>query len=865
MRVVVASAGTGKTGYLVRRYLEALRELPPRRIAAVTFTNLAAGELKARIYQAVQELPSYRHLGAELMQAPIGTIHTLLAQLLRLAAPELGLDPEFRPLAPGVAQTWFLEAARALALSEGTALAAEEEELLLQLFRSRTLAHEFRPLSEASRSLLERYQRVLARWEARLAGRFLDPGELERKALLLTRQPQALQRIAQRLRLILVDEHQDTSPLQAELFQILASQGIDLEVVGDPKQSIYSFRNATPEGFLAALEEAEQRGEVLRLKTSYRHSRALCAVLNRFVAQEGRRGVAFPASAALEVEGSRPDEGQVECYEVVGASSCEELRAQEAELAALRLLAWRREGVAYGRMRVLVRRRTSLPPLLAALRRVSVPYVVFSDRGLKEEPELTELHSALLVGFLGQEAPSEAWMTLLTGPFVGLPVLLAARLLAEKDRLAALEASNPSAAQRLRELLEACQRPAGQALVELLSLRWGFLERTSSEIADTLRLLASRWSSATSHPEILRALEELQEEEGSLVAWQGEAVQVTTIHGAKGLEAEAVLLFDMGRRSPPRRPKVAIEPGSGRMALEDDPGYAELAELWQTRQRAEDRRLLYVAFSRARDRLLITASRKEGRSWLEEEGLGDLKPYLRYREISAKTLEGLREKYASTPESPAQEPEARTELPPAVCPRPRLLSPSRLRREDPPDLEGPVLDPEARLRAQAVGILVHSGIQLSWPKELPALEAILGGEQIVREFPPEERPSLIQEVGELLASYWSLLERELVPLAERQKDYAELPWVLQLPDGIWEGVIDRLYYARGTWVLEDYKTDREVHPEAYAAQLALYREAVRRTLNVEPRVRLVFLRPARVIELGPQDLAAGWAQLQIEP
>ena len=67
-------------------------------------------------------------------------------------------------------------------------------------------------------------------------------------------------------------------------------------------------------------------------------------------------------------------------------------------------------------------------------------------------------------------------------------------------------------------------------------------------------------------------------------------------------------------------------------------------------------------------------------------------------------------------------------------------------------------------------------------------------------------------------------------------------------------MIDRLYRVGGTWILEDYKTDRKRHPERYRFQLALYRRAVREAWGVEPRARLVYLRFGEVVELEPELL-----------
>ena len=82
---------------------------------------------------------------------------------------------------------------------------------------------------------------------------------------------------------------------------------------------------------------------------------------------------------------------------------------------------------------------------------------------------------------------------------------------------------------------------------------------------------------------------------------------------------------------------------------------------------------------------------------------------------------------------------------------------------------------------------------------------------------------------------------------------------------VWQGIIDRLYRVGSTWVLEDYKTDREIRPERYHFQLATYVEAVRRVRRVEPRVQLIYLREGRVVEIPRTTLEAAYAAETLGP
>ena len=254
MKVRVASAGTGKTTALVFRYLELLAEYPPHRIAAVTFTRAAAAQLRTRIHGALLEVArsgSYKgrsvgekvqkqalHYAELVLGAPIHTIHGFFAETLRLVAPLVGLDPEFVFLDATEAEIIFREEAAAyLYLQEK---GDELEELLLARYRKRPLAEELRPIGTRAIELEASYRAVEDRYWSRLGGKLLGPADVELKAIQLFSGPPAgaMERILSRYSYVFVDEYQDTNPLQVRAFTALEANGVPVEVVGDPKQSI---------------------------------------------------------------------------------------------------------------------------------------------------------------------------------------------------------------------------------------------------------------------------------------------------------------------------------------------------------------------------------------------------------------------------------------------------------------------------------------------------------------------------------------------------------------------------------------------------------------------------------------------------
>ena len=884
MKVIVASAGTGKTTRLTRRYLELLEHHPPHRIAAVTFTNKAAAELRERIFEALGKgsfygfTPSPELAGRledyrlRVLEAPIGTIHGFFGHILRLTAPMLGLDPHFEVADPGTARAWFLEEVRSLALLEGTPLEEVRAEALLEIFNHRSIAEAFKGTGEESSALVERFERVYERWLARLGNRVLDPSEIERMALTLIRHPAALERVRSRIDVVLVDEYQDTAPNQARVFEALEKSGVPVEVVGDPKQSIYGFRDADVEGFREAFRRASASGEVETLDVSYRHPPALAKFLNAYTAAEAALGEAFVAEEAPPVRSGREGEARIELVKVVPDqdwAAIDALREGEGRFLARELRRLHEEeGYAYRDMLVLYRRRQQLPPLMRALKDAGLPFAVVGMRGLYEEPEVRELYHALRLAT--GDTPRESLAVFLSGPFGGLTLQQVRELLAQDDPETQLAIRYPEADARLQALRENARtmRPA-EALARLLERPTAagpsFLELLDLEMADTVLYVLGRIERARSYPEAVATLEGFRsggEEEASLARLGGDVVKVMTVHSAKGLEARVVVIYDADRSFNPRDKALLVEPRSGRVAVSGEEEYGKIREVLRARQKAEDQRLLYVALSRASEVLIVSAGVKkkpqEG-SWLHRilEVLNIEQHFSESKKVKLGATKAGRTSVAVANPTPV-DPQLAYPVPP---PKKAVSSPTALKAERELDVRDPEValpaDPEARLVGRIVGILVHEGIQRGWDPDDPEVITGLEGEQVLKEVPNDRRPQVIGEVANLLRSYRELLGSELVPLEERDMDLAELPLVHPFGDTAWVGVIDRLYRAGGKWYLEDYKTDREVEPARYHAQLALYRESVRQRWGIEPIVRLVFLRSKEVVELSEDALQAG--------
>lgn len=897
--VRVASAGTGKTTSLVLRYLQLVNDgVALRRVAGVTFTRAAADELRQRVGEALTEVRAsgeylgglfraapgseerFRVAGHELEGALLTTIHGFMIAGLRHNAPRMGLDPGFAILAEWEAQALFeVELASLLLLAEepghglhhaAAFLGSEAVPKAVKLFQKRSLAERFTfGADPESAALSQLYRAALAAFDARMGAASLAPSEVERRALQMLAVPAARQRLAARYPRVLVDEYQDVNPLQGRFFEKLGQVGVSLELVGDPKQSIYGFRNADVSVFRRAMERAAEGGGVLPpLSESRRHSRAVLGFLNRLTDHlaEGGKGFQPSEAPAVAAAGAQAEAlGSVELHVVSDERSLPELRQREAELLGERLKAQHEAGTPYDHMAVLARTYTGLALVQRVLTAQGVPNVLGQGRGYYERTEVRDAFHALSVG-VDPAGPSLA--PFLRGPFAALELAEVAEVLRrpEAERVAYVEERFPGVAERMRWLASVAAAPPLEAMKRLVRERASggrsFLEmlgRRERENVDALLF------EVADHPpaDLTLLLDRLQ-----LLARQGDAgdvpqvgsgVRLLTVHASKGLEFPVTAVFDAGGWPNDRVEPVLVDPASGTVSLMGEPGFREAAAAARRRRREESFRLLYVAVSRARDHLVITGSEGYGRAvgWLAE--------LTRLGLVGERALEGV-----SLQRHPYQEPApaprlVRSPAAPLVAapytaqrlsgsPLPPVSSPSRLSAADEPLPAALLASAEREIErgrvgwGRARGTLVHYAIGQDWSPDDAATLSTLRSQEVLFPFSAQQREELLGEVVALLGDYQALLGTALPPLNARSVDRAELPLVVRRGELVWEGIVDRLYQVDGEWLVDDYKTDVQVVPERYFVQLGLYLEALEGALGTRPRGRLVFLKGRQVVE-----------------
>jgi ATP-dependent helicase/nuclease subunit A len=455
-----------------------------------------------------------------------------------------------------------------------------------------------------------------------------------------------------RIRHLLVDEYQDTSPAQERLLALLLAgwqrgDGRTLFCVGDPMQSIYAFREADVTLFLQAAEEGIGGVplEALRLGRNFRSSRVIVDWVNATFSallpadDDFERGAVRYSSAEPVHEASPGDGVRVHALLDADERAMGETVAGIAAECVAAAPEGRRPGIA-----VLVRGRSSLPPVIAALRRAGIDYRGIELESLADRAAIRDL--VALAKAMLHAADRTAWLAILRAPWCGLTLAdlhaLAAgdaeatigALLADPARVGALSADGARRAVQLRDALaRAIAARARRTLGGWVKSAWLALSGPAtvadpSDLAnaellfdalDRLESESGAWPEASDVDGVVENIK------ASPVGRDDAPVQIMTIHKAKGLEFDVVIVPDMQRQPPSDRRRLlywtTIATGPGRRGVilgsrseaEAEGEGADALETWMRcleseRADLELGRVAYVAVTRARRALHLVGS-----------------------------------------------------------------------------------------------------------------------------------------------------------------------------------------------------------------------------------------------------------------
>jgi ATP-dependent helicase/nuclease subunit A len=809
-------------------------------------------------------------------------------------------------------------------------------------------------------ALLQLYDRALAHYDrAKQERQALDFDDLEAQALQLLREhPDVRAYWQDQIQALLVDEFQDTNGRQRDLLDLLNGDPARLFIVGDGKQSIYRFRGADVTVFRQEREAIDARGAGFELATSYRAHRDLIEALNALLKpvlgerDDPERPYVEPF-AAIRPHREDPAAGltgpYVELHLAVGSKSDGALdraaRVLAARLAALvegeEIILDRHdaeEGQArqrpldYGDMAILCRASTAFAHYENALEEAGIPFLTIAGRGFYDRPEVRDLLNALQA--LAQPTDDLALAGLLRSPAMGLSDMALYRLreaqhrqdlpslwaLLSTDDLSFVEGEARQATEA-QSLIERLHGTVGRvpvadvlkAFLDATAYRAALLRAGQARAASNVaKLLADAHTSdiigVGAFVAYLAELRDAAPREGEARAIAAGAVQIMTVHQAKGLEFPIVCIGDVARRTPRGRGllidvELGIVPPLSDERLVTGPGgtreiqrassaaYRLAQERDHDREAAESDRLLYVAATRAREMLLIsgTVGALKGGSistsgWLDrlDEGLGlsdqappcdgegaavhrfalDIGPQSVHCAIYEPAADLASAVVAEEIQPPLRLPPDLALLAPAGARRLQVDEAVRDTDQDPPRRVWRVVPRTERAWAPSwvVGKLVHlalehwvfpgdSGMDFHAWAASQARGWGLTDEAVVHD--------AIRRAGGMLTRFRaSPLHAEMVA-AERRLH--EVPYSSLGEDGTLEsGAIDALYHSDERWVLVEFKTDRvedraalerTLAEEDYIQQVARYVAAARRLLGERPRPVLCFLNYAGRVRL----------------
>jgi DNA helicase-2/ATP-dependent DNA helicase PcrA len=844
----------------------------PASILVMTFTERAATQMRERILS-----------DSGIAEAPhIGTFHSMAMRWLRDEGRRVGVHPAFRILAGP--DRWILMRELLWDLGDPALVAAERpDDLVAPLLKllERT-KQELVPLprlhawlahveDEERRRLLGAAVRLFHAY----AGRCRREGLLDFDDLLvlavrlLQDHDEVRERFGQRFPWLLVDEYQDTNLAQERIVELIAGPGGNVAVVGDDDQSIYRFRGASRasmDRFLACFPASV----TLTLGRNRRSTHRIVASAGRLIERNPER-LDKPLAPDPEREEGEP-------VEVWRCATAEHEAAAIASEAARAHAA----GLPLRAIAVLARTHAIARPVATALAAAGVPYQHRAGDGLFRRPEVRDLVAYLRL--LDDPADLLALARLLARPPLGLDLeeALAHVRAGEVPQapLRALEAWEPTAAwAALVSELSALKATLGvdELLFELLN-RTRYLDVLLPRLPDGLegrRVAAnvSRFAELVSeycerrrdhslslfveHVDLV--LRSGLDEDVAEVEDVDDAVQLMTIHQAKGLEFDLVFVPALveGRLPQPRRrdsvsavgglelPQTLLEPGvRGR---ED--------------QLAEERRLCYVAMTRARRWLVLSwAERYEGgRAWRPSRFLGELGDGVVERDLreapppppSPSGGEGER---AEKGEGERHEGEPGPVLSYSAissyreCPRQHWYR-YRLRLPAAPTVE-------AQFGSILHLVLMRAGrMRREGRPPTPELLRDLHQEawETVGLAEPRRRPAM-EALG------WRLLSRLLEAGGlEARPALVEQPFTVELDGWTLRGVIDRVdepAAAGGAWRIVDYKTGSPIPASRLRRdlQLALYALGAREALGLDPvELEIAYLRDGRHVVLPAED------------
>lgn len=585
--LILAGAGSGKTRVLTYRVAYLLSQgVEPESILALTFTNKAAREMKERIGSLVDAAVASRLW--------VGTFHSIFLRMLRVGAEAIGYTSSF--------SIYDADDSLALVKTCMEALAISPQQIAPQAVRSAISQAKNREVGwqqfgqEAGSAYDRQVAQIYKEYQRRLKmNNAMDFDDILLNTIaLLNSSEEQRQRWQKKFRYVLVDEYQDTNRAQYHAVTLLGGAHRNICVVGDDAQSIYKWRGADIRNILD-FEKDYPDAAVVRLEQNYRSTKVILDAANDVISNNRQQ--------MKKKLWTANDDGAP-----LGLVRCKDER-HEAERVAQLLRRHRENGVAWSGMAILYRTNAQSQPLEEALRRAGIPYTLVGNVSFYKRKEIKDVlaYWKLVVN----ASDDESFYRVINEPArgIGKTSLRHLAYFAEKHGISLLEACTRTAEiadlqQRIRKsfgdfagmvaryaaLHESV--PADELakmILDASGLVDYYREQQTQDASDRLENIYSllgivgRFRSEKPEARLADMLQEIMLIDTSDEAEPAEddTVRMMTVHAAKGLEFPVVLL-------------TGLEEGLFPMTRDKETDEIE-----------EERRLMYVAITRAMQRLYL--------------------------------------------------------------------------------------------------------------------------------------------------------------------------------------------------------------------------------------------------------------------
>ncbi len=941
---VKAGAGTGKTRTITELYFNLLlyKQYDVKNILAITFTEKAATEMKDRIKKRMKEFidettgiqkKQLLKLQKRMNYAWISTLHAFCSRIIREYPLQSQIDPMFEIIDEAekknrinyTIKKYFNQSGGSTRFKKIKELAfLYRYDNLLELFQEalekdqfslkKISLESFRTKTDDKKSgtlikrLLPEFQMAFQEMASNYHQKNKRDNKLDYDGLLfevielLKREDDLKKRLQNRFKCIIVDEFQDTNQQQKEIVDLLSHHDNKIVFVGDPKQSIYYFNGADVSVFNQT-EKNFYNGKTFELFKNYRSNSELIDFFN----------LIFPVIFV-----KKPELSYTITYDALSAEAGERIKEpvkllpiatsfkEECDNICLYIKKRISEGMHYKEIAVLLRRMTKIEVLEDAFKRHKIPFYVNGSRGFFKKPEIVTLTSFLKVIF---DPTDEENLLVLLRSFIS-PYsdsdLVELRIKDKRSLLKAWEVfskdndNETNLYQHYRTLRDKANLINPSKLIGEIIKIFDY-EFIISQLSNPERRLlnlkkfveyAQHFDNEISIRRFLKSIEGMEqsnEGEASVDNEKSNVVKVMTIHKSKGLEFPVVIMPEMGyvNHAGRSKPNLLVNHETNQIALKDPveeisgSDYSNMLLIERSKEYEEEKRILYVAFTRAEKELVLSYSKPPKNSKnapfrnvlkacdiLIESGKDDLwnlegdSPVKKYLEfISPVSLK----KYFNHSVLNGQfypDQETHGEIPHTVY----ALNEMEWKKYVSPTILNSITQNEKREYShrivndyhfdedktedrKRIGILIHRVLEDLGQIPLSSITV----ERISTKLADEPLSDLyFNEIKRMIKTLERINEPLIETIEKAKVTYNEMPLRKKFGKYILTGTVDKIFLNEDEWEIVDFKyaAGSPTDDDKYAFQIRFYLYCLQKLLNPKPTKGFIYyLKSNRIVEI----------------